>query len=332
MARSRRGIITIIALLFFFTGINTLSLSAQNAGEIRSAGESVEQRVLSEKKDAPCISSECHSQMGKKKYIHKTGLLKDRLDPKACETCHEIIQPDELGVVREPQKTAGRCLHRFRKIPEKTADLCVKCHDTNSETPSSVLLTPQKIVFAGENMHWHKPFAEGKCTLCHDAHESDFFDLMKAQYPETPYAAYSADAYRLCFLNQCHQDLQNDLEIPRVLSGTGFRNGNLNLHYKHVNKNKGRTCRTCHRLHGSRFPDLMTGSFVFGTRELKLEYEQTDTGGSCKTPCHSTGNYDRYEPALNTINSSPTPGRDATKEELEKSRIEEQNAQLPQDQ
>jgi predicted CXXCH cytochrome family protein len=252
--------------------------------------------------------------MGEKKYVHRVGV-----DPNACDRCHTIIQQGE---------------HRFMKIPEKTAELCAQCHNRSTSVPPDFILlqNPPKMPFSGEDINWHKPFAEGKCTICHDAHESNYFKHLKAEYPETPYASYSPDTYRMCFTSQCHQGLLNVLEEPRILSGSGFRNGNLNLHYKHVNKEKGRTCRTCHRLHGSAFPDLMTKSFKFGTRELSLEYMQTETGGSCMTPCHKTALYDRYEPVFNVINSSTTPGKDATKEELDTSRVRDLQERHPQTQ
>lgn len=299
------AIVAVTITLLYVSILSLLPSSSEETGEIK---------IISLEMGKPCISSECHARMGEKKYVHRIGV-----DPNACERCHKIIKQGE---------------HRFRKIPEKTAELCAKCHDKNTGIPPDFVLlqTPPKLRFSGEDMNWHKPFSEGKCTICHDAHESDIFNHLKAGYPETPYATYSPDTYKLCFSNQCHQGFQNVLETPRILSGSGFRNGNLNLHYKHVNKKKGRTCRTCHRLHGSAYPDLMTKSFVFGKRELTLNYVQTNTGGSCMTPCHRTAKYDRYQPVRNAINSSPTPGKDATQEELDMSRVEEQKEQHPQDQ
>lgn len=260
--------------------------------------------------NAPCISSKCHSQMNLKKYVHQIGV-----DPKKCNRCHEIIQEGE---------------HRFSPISEKTVTLCARCHDKNAKTLLDIIKTPPRLLLEGEGINWHKPFAEGKCTICHDAHESDYFMHLKKAYPEGPYASFSGDTYSLCINNQCHQNFGQSLELPRVLTGTFFRNGNLNLHYKHVKKKKGRTCRTCHRHHGSEYPDLLTDSFKFGTRVLTLEYKQTDTGGSCKTPCHREGKYDRYEPIFNPINSSPTPGEDATQEELNQSKKKDMQDKAPQ--
>jgi predicted CXXCH cytochrome family protein len=249
---------------------------------------------------ASCISAECHGQMGRKKFVHTIGV-----NPNKCKRCHEVIKEGE---------------HRFVPTPVETGVLCALCHDKNVAAPKDVLGNPPKVLPAGNAISVHKPFAEGKCTLCHDAHESDYPKHLKADYPEEPYATYSEGKYQLCFSADCHKDYRNILEEPRLFSGTRFRNGNLNLHYKHVNKKKGRTCITCHLNHSARKPELITESFAFGTRTLRLDYEQTETGGSCTTPCHRTGKYDRYEPAFNTIRTSPTPGRAATKEELDASR------------
>jgi len=70
---------------------------------------------------------------------------------------------------------------------------------------------------------------------------------------------------------------------------TGFRNGERNLHWVHVNKKtKGRTCRTCHEVHASKRPRLVAESVPFGKRgwRLPLNFEKTETGGSCQPGCH----------------------------------------------
>ena len=61
------------------------------------------------------------------------------------------------------------------------------------------------------------------------------------------YLAFAIERYDLCF--SCHvSDLVKD-KSGRGL--TQFRNGDLNLHWLHVNREKGRNCRSCHQTHAS---------------------------------------------------------------------------------
>jgi predicted CXXCH cytochrome family protein len=241
--------------------------------------------------------------MGMKKYVHEIGV-----DPLKCGRCHtEVTKGD----------------HSFTQIPENVKFLCSQCHSENSIIPPDIKGKPPKVIPAKDEDNtiiFHLPFKEGRCTVCHDAHESDYHSHLKKYYPPDPYAVYSSGTYSLCANIQCHKGYEKALEEPRVLRGTMFRNGNLNLHFKHVNKKKGRTCLTCHKQHGSKVPGLIADNFHFGTRTLTLEYEKTTTGGSCRTSCHRDTKYDRYTPAANLIVSSPTPGQDATAEELKLSR------------
>jgi len=285
-----------LLLKTFITSLSALIITSL----LVSPSKAQNDKVILIDPDASCITSECHASMGKKKYIHAVGI-----DPSKCRRCH-IIQ------------TAGK--HIFKPIAAETGPICAQCHDKNTTPPADLTGNPPIVMSTGKESTLHKPFAEGKCTACHDAHESNYFRNLKDPFPSEPYATYTADTYRLCYNNECHKDFDSILETPRLLSGTLFRNGNLNLHFKHVNKKKGRTCYTCHRRHGATNQKLIANLFQFGTRTLTLEYTRTDTGGTCVTPCHQTGRYDRYEPIFNAIRSSPTPGTDATKEELDASR------------
>ena len=75
----------------------------------------------------------------------------------------------------------------------------------------------------------------------------------------------------------------------------GFRDGDLNLHWVHVNREKGRTCRACHEVHASSNPFHIRDSVPFGRDkwELPINYEINDTGGSCAPGCHSAQIYSR---------------------------------------
>ena len=52
---------------------------------------------------------------------------------------------------------------------------------------------------------------------------------------------------------------------------TSFRDGDVNLHYLHVNKAKrGRTCRACHSTHASKHNVIIRDSVPFGRWELPI--------------------------------------------------------------
>jgi len=239
--------------------------------------------------------------MGKKKSVHAVGV-----NGMLCNKCHEIVKQGE---------------HRFKKIPSETRHLCNQCHSKESTVPADIKGSPPKVPTGDKKTKLHVPFAEGKCTECHDPHESNFYKHLKAQYTGESYASFSVETYSLCI--KCHKELIKALTEPRTLTATGFRNGNLNLHYRHVNKKKGRTCQLCHHYHGSQNPMLIKGAFLFGKMKLEIKYKKTDTGGSCTTACHVTVKYDRYKPVEIFMQTTPRLGRDATPREFRFSRERE---------
>ena len=229
---------------------------------------------------ASCITGSCHEEMVRKKYLHAAGV-----DGMKCNRCHEIITPGT---------------HEFKKISEVTVNLCAQCHRADVIPPAGLKGTPPKVISPDEAKILHKPFAEGKCTACHDAHSSNYYTHLKYSFPEGIYASFDDKAYGLCI--HCHKDLEKMLTEPRTLSDTMFRNGNVNLHYRHVDKTKGRSCKVCHDPHGVANPKLMKDTFLFGKRMLTIDFEKTETGGQCATTCHRSAKYDRYNPAFNFIN------------------------------
>jgi predicted CXXCH cytochrome family protein len=141
-----------------------------------------------------------------------------------------------------------------------------------------------------DNPHQHGPIREGGCTACHQPHAGEHFRLLAADYPPEFYAPFNIDRYALCF--KCHMP---ELVLKEEGKGvTRFRNGDVNLHWLHVNREKGRTCRACHEVHASRNPFHMRDAVPFGTKGWLLEvgFKQTARGGTCEPGCHAPKDYD----------------------------------------
>ena len=140
------------------------------------------------------------------------------------------------------------------------------------------------------NSDWHGPIKEGDCSGCHNPHGSSNMRLLKFYYPEEFYKAFKVDNYQLCF--QCHEE-QNVLDPNST--HTNFRDGTRNLHYLHVNREKGRTCRACHQVHASTHSFHIRDSVPFGSSgwELPINFTATKTGGSCTPGCHKHKEYRR---------------------------------------
>jgi hypothetical protein len=82
--------------------------------------------------------------------------------------------------------------------------------------------------------------------------------LLSKPYPETFYAEFNPENFAMCFT--CHD--KKLVEAKEAEGLTGFRNGKQNLHFAHVNKEKGRTCRACHEKHAS--PRIMLAGLSQG--------------------------------------------------------------------
>lgn len=239
------------------------------------------------KKDVhPAILSgctSCHNPHGSpyKKFLSAEG-------EKLCFQCHPQISEkvEKSSVVHGPIKTEKACASCHtphssdnEKLLLKTGkDLCLECHTNIIKKNMTVL---------------HGPIASGTCTPCHNPHGSPYVKLLSKEFSADSYVPYTDKEYELCF--SCHnRDL---LRFPDTSFATGFRNGERNLHYLHVNKkDKGRNCILCHDVHGGSNPKLIATSVLFGKWELSMNFVKTETGGRCSPGCHKPQNYDRKTP------------------------------------
>ncbi|UCC30144.1 MAG: hypothetical protein JSU86_18340 [Phycisphaerales bacterium] len=241
----------------------------------------------------------CHSPHGADNRMN----LREK-SPDLCLDCHDGIADvmDEAAVTHDAL-TAGRaCVschtphasdveHLLSSGP---MDLCLTCHNKALTAGKRKLVDIKKLL--AENPVRHGPIQQKSCTGCHNVHGGEHFRLLIEEYPSGFYSPYEEKRYALCFA--CHEpDMVQDAETNKL---TDFRNGKQNLHYVHVHRSvKGRTCRSCHNTHASRRPKHITETVPFGEWNLPVNFEKTDTGGSCRPGCHRLYRYDRQSAVAN---------------------------------
>jgi predicted CXXCH cytochrome family protein len=272
-----------------------------------------------------CLS--CHDQM--KTQITRVNVV-HKPATGDCRQCHEVHASDHIMQLKEePQKlclgchdkvkdqiaaatvkhsavtTGDACLNchtphgselskLMKAEPIKT---CLKCHDTNIASPDGRAVASMAIL-ADPTQFRHGPVRDGDCAGCHIAHGSSEQHLLAKPYASEFYQPFSLDKYELCF--SCH-DKQLVLE-KETTHLTGFRNGDRNLHYLHVNKEeKGRNCRACHSTHTSTQPLHIRESVPFGNWQLPIGFRKTGNGGACQSACHKEYGYDRVKPVVNNV-------------------------------
>ncbi len=183
----------------------------------------------------------------------------------------------------------GGNLGRLMKAEE--IDLCLQCHDTKIEADGRTVASVAEV--RDPHLTRHGSIREGTCAGCHDVHGSEHPRLLVKAYPEPFYQKFEVDKYDLCFA--CHDEQLVLHEQARGL--TGFRDGDVNLHYMHVNKpDRGRNCRACHSTHASPQPRHIRESVPYGKWDMPINFTKTETGGRCLPGCHKELEYDREQP------------------------------------
>lgn len=262
-------------------------------------------KALTVKEGAELCAS-CHSDMQdamKKKDVHPAILS-------GCTSCHnphgsaytKFLSAEGANLCFQCHPQIGEKVEKSKvsHAPVKTEKACASCHSPHSSDNAKLLLKTGKDLCLGchkkiitKNMTMlHGPIAEGTCTPCHDPHGSPYDKLLSKEFSADLYVPYTDKAFGLCF--SCHnRDL---LRFPDTSFATGFRDGDRNLHYVHVNKERGRNCVLCHDVHGSSNPKLINTRELFGKWELPLNFVKTETGGKCSPGCHKPFSYDRKTP------------------------------------
>ena len=234
--------------------------------------------------------------------IHASDHPSQLLDaaPQLCFECHDDIQTKtELSIGHTAVTSKAGCLncHTAHHSPHaamlngRQSEICLTCH--KDALPGK---NKKTIASMDDWLHLefqHGPIQEGNCSSCHDLHGTDVNSILRASYTERFYSSWDPLNFALCF--RCHE--VSAFLDQRSETLTEFRNGDLNLHFSHVNReHKGRTCRACHETRASASPHHLAESVPFGAWRMPLEYEHLKNGGFCSPGCHSPREYNRVDP------------------------------------
>jgi predicted CXXCH cytochrome family protein len=218
--------------------------------------------------------------------------------PSLCSQCHEkTFRGQEAAEVKHsPFTESPSCLNCHNPhlsqndhlLNSDDMNTCLSCHDEPIKVGQYELARIGQMLLANP-MH-HGPIQSKECSECHKPHGSSNFRLLTDEYPKESYTPFLESKYQLCF--RCHEPTLAEEE--RTTTATGFRNGDRNLHFVHVNQvPTGRNCRLCHEVHASSLPKHMRISAPFGTWELPIGFNETEDGGSCSPGCHAMKKYER---------------------------------------
>ena len=189
--------------------------------------------------------------------------------PGLCLGCHEDFAQYETVDKKHQPVAAGQCgqchlVHSSDNpmlFPVAQDQLCFGCHADLKE-------------YVAASAHLHGPIQDGDCNACHDPHGSGYHRILRAYFPEEFYMPYAEENYASCF--ECHN--RQIAVDEKTTTLTDFRDGDLNLHFLHVNKEiKGRTCRACHQVHASNQQKHVRVSVPFGKINWELPVTFTNT-------------------------------------------------------
>ncbi len=267
------------------------------------------------KKEKPALCLDCHTSVQmetKLKNIHppfdddcanchaphstdENNLLIEKL-PVLCDNCHEIqstltdakvvhkVVNDEKGCANCHSAHASN-QRMFLKDEEKK--LCLSCHSKTIKTETKSIANIGAFLKKGNYVH--AVIEDDGCVICHAPHASNEHLLLNGTFPEGNYTNGKSENFELCF--NCHDT--ELIETERSSTATNFRDGNVNLHYLHINGEKARNCNLCHNVHGATSEHLISSSIRFGEWDMPLLYKAEENGGSCNTGCHAEKKYVR---------------------------------------
>ncbi len=268
--------------------MDTVSLCLSCHEEVESGLDEAETIHIPVDEDCT-LCHDAHSSAQEFQLLEKGAAL--------CFQCHDDIRertdlPVDHAAVREEKECMNCHLPHFSSLDallqKRTDELCLDCHSESVKGDDGRQLAAMKELLT--TGHVHGPIEEGNCSACHEPHGSEQASILRWAYPKTFYSKWNPDLYALCF--QCHEE--SAFRDANTASLTDFRDGERNLHYLHVNRErKGRTCRACHEVHASPLPAHVAVESPFGNWQMPLNFEQTEDGGQCAPGCHAPKSYQR---------------------------------------
>lgn len=233
----------------------------------------------------------CHSTHSSE----QTDLLNEKI-PDLCYLCHDMQSTiKEAAVVHKVINEGLGCSNchsphasdQGMLLKKREKELCLDCHSKTIKTDERILSNIG--MFLKEGNHIHGVIETDGCIICHSPHTSDNPSLLNGTFPSGMYAVAVGENFDLCFT--CHDAALMESAVTQT--ATNFRNKEQNLHYFHINGEKGRNCNLCHNLHGSPSEHLIADKVWFGKWEMPIKFLSDENGGSCLTGCHSEKIYRR---------------------------------------
>lgn len=306
--------------------------AAQHTFEFPAEGDALCTQCHASKSDRPALHAPsaqglcgaCHQP-----HASSQPMLLRESPTETCLTCHpakrrepSATSPGQCGATQQgcdtchdPHQAAGAKL--LKGATEQAT--CLSCHDRPVRVTHSRETLPEtstSLSRASSPSQLHGPLREGRCSGCHQPHGSEAWRHLLRPMPKASYAPFAGpETYALCF--ECHEQrlvTQAVLTEPGVAGGafvsdggihrwpgvTAFRNGEDNLHARHVNQgDKGRSCRFCHDVHAASGRGLVRETARLGDWEFRLRFEAGSSGGSCWPGCHAQRSYDVREKQVN---------------------------------
>ena len=218
------------------------------------------------RKDELTLCVDCHKKETQKlmKQIASARVVHKPVAEGRCAGCHSPHASNYKNHLREGPRDVPLCFSCHKKMKQQTKDSVYK----------------------------HGPIKEGMCTPCHEPHAGNVAKDLKYKFEKTFYNPFDLEVYSLCF--KCHKE--SVVLNKRTEYLTNFRNGDRNLHFLHVNRQKGRTCLACHEVHMGSQRRHIRKLTPFGTWEIPINFTLTETGGKCSANCHIPKEYDRETP------------------------------------
>jgi len=180
-------------------------------------------------------------------------------------------------------------------LRQRMDKVCLTCHDRPLLARDGRTIADMKPALTSQFLHGG--IRSGMCSYCHDPHGASQRNLLTKKFPETFYTSFDVGKYELCF--SCHDKAM--VLTAKTTTLTEFRDGDKNLHFVHVNReDKGRTCKTCHAIHGSDLPRHMV-PFEGSNWSMPIGFQKYDFGGKCASGCHKPRTYSRELPATRPV-------------------------------